>query len=159
MRDRNFIKVFLLFVAAPLTIWLAALSRTVRTWKEYRKAVIVAENLATMPESVPAGRFRSAGNVLSGGRIVDELASQHKEPGIEIIGYAPKRENSASDLSLYSAKLVLKGRYIPLVQTVNSLCATDGFKVTGLKFSLGTPKDAGEKITLEVFLLQIERDE
>ncbi len=147
------IKLVSLFVFLPLFLWVAVLSKTGKQYKEYRKLSITQADMPVRSTSLQL----PAEKILSGEAFVGELDAMSSREGFTIVNYIPSFLKSEAGVSLYSAKLQAKGRFIPLLKLVHFLEEKKGMRLSSLSFLRRNENE--DVVTLEMELIQLVKDE
>lgn len=152
--SQNLIKASVLFVLAPAFIYIPALSKTIRQYREYRQVRQLTENMASDARHETDAGFAP---VLSSGAITETILTDCKKHGISITGYEPDEIDAEDPLRLYSARLDLSGSFIPLIRTMAALSEkTDGVRIAGCSFDTVQKRGKRNTIMLEVELVLLE---
>lgn len=152
--SQNLIKASVLFVLAPAFIYIPALSKTIRQYREYRQVRQLTENMASDARHETDAGFAP---VLSSGAITETILTDCKKHGISITGYEPDEIDAEDPLRLYSARLDLSGNFIPLIKTMAALSRkTDGVRIAACSFETVKKRGKESTIMLEMQLVLLE---
>lgn len=145
------LKLAVLLVGLPIILWLAAFSKTMSLYGEYRNL-----SKSEVADSVSLQRVTvSCENRLAGDCLIREILTGENE--VIINEYAPSVEKSDGGLSIVRARLQLRGRFIPLLKVVHHLENQPEISLADICFSHKTGKDP--LVTLDLDLIQLVGDE
>ena len=108
----SLIKLAALFVFVPLLIYLSAVSRTVRLYREYRQARELSDR-GLSSTGTAAAEIPDYAPVISNGDIVGLLSPICSRNGISIREYIPEEIERERDIWLCHAGIVLSGDVLP----------------------------------------------
>lgn len=145
------LKLAVLLVGLPIILWLAAFSKTMSLYGEYRNL-----SKSEVADSVSLQRFTvSCENRLAGDCLIKGILTGDDD--VVINEYAPSVEKSDGGLSIVRARLQLKGRFIPLLKVVHLLENQPDISLADICFSHKTGKEP--LVTLDLDLIQLVGDE
>ena len=147
------IKLAALLVLLPIFLWVGALSRTAKQYKEYRKWSKVQASAPVRTSSLKL----STEKILGGEEFIGELGTLSSQEGFTIVNYTPALLKADAGISLYSAKLQAKGRFIPLLKLAHFLEEKEGIDLSALAFSRKNERE--NAVTLDIELIQLVKDE
>ena len=145
------LKLTVLIVGLPIILWMAAFSKTLSLYGEYRHL-----SKSETSDSISSQRFAVSGeNRLAGDCLIREILSGDGD--VVINEYAPSVEKSDGGLSIVRARLQLKGRFIPLLEVVHFLENQQDISLADICFSHKSGKEM--LVTLDLDLIQLVSDE
>ena len=145
------LKLTVLIVGLPIILWMAAFSKTLSLYGEYRHL-----SKSETSDSISSQRFAvPAKNRLAGDCLIREILSGDGD--VVINEYAPSVEKSDGGLSIVRARLQLKGRFIPLLEVVHILENQQDISLADICFSHKSEKET--LVTLDLDLIQLVSDE
>jgi len=145
------LKLTVLIVGLPIILWMAAFSKTLSLYGEYRHL-----SKSETSDSISSQRFAvPAKNRLAGDCLIREILSGDGD--VVINEYAPSVEKSDGGLSIVRARLQLKGRFIPLLEVVHFLENQQDISLADICFSHKSGKEM--LVTLDLDLIQLVSDE
>ena len=145
------LKLTVLIVGLPIILWMAAFSKTLSLYGEYRHL-----SKSETSDSISSQRFAvPAKNRLAGDCLIREIRSGDGD--VVINEYAPSVEKSDGGLSIVRARLQLKGRFIPLLEVVHFLENQQDISLADICFSHKSGKEM--LVTLDLDLIQLVSDE
>lgn len=145
------LKLTALIVGLPIILWIAAFSKTLSLYGEYRHL-----SKSETSDSISSQRFAvPAKNRLAGDCLIREILSGDGD--VVINEYAPSVEKSDGGLSIVRARLQLKGRFIPLLEVVHFLENQQDISLADICFSHKSGKEM--LVTLDLDLIQLVSDE
>ncbi len=145
------LKLTALIVGLPVILWIAAFSKTLSLYGEYRRlSKSEATDSVTLQKFAVPDENRLAGDCLIKGILTGE-------DDVVINEYSPSVEKSDGGLSIVRAKLQLKGRFVPLLKVVHLLENQPDISLADICFSHKTGKES--LVTLDLDLIQLVGDE
>lgn len=149
--NQGTLKLTALIVGLPVILWIAAFSKTLSLYGEYRRlSKSEATDSVTLQKFAVSDENRLAGDCLIKGILTGE-------DDVVINEYSPSVEKSDGGLSIVRARLQLKGRFIPLLKVVHLLENQPDISLADICFSHKTGKES--LVTLDLDLIQLVGDE
>lgn len=155
MKSRyTIIKLAVLLIVAPVVIWVAALSKTARLYRDYR-------NLGKSVEAIheEGQRLNLADAVhqdlISDGHILAGIEKQFS--GVSVYSFTPKVEIEEAGLSLVKTKIELKGDYKSLLRVLHGLEEDGNYALSDITFERKDQRE--KKVTLKLTVNQLIRNE
>ena len=152
--DLSWLKLLSLLVLLPLFLWLATLHKTVSQYKELQE-MKKESFLGSHVENDLHPILQK--NLLVGNYLFKEHLNTAVSEGCEIVSFSPSCEKTEGDLSLYHCRVLVKGRFIPLLKLVNSLELEPDLGYAMLRFSRRNEQE--QMISLDIDLIQLACNE
>ena len=152
----SLIKLAALFVFVPLLIYLSAVSRTVRLYREYRQARELSDR-GLSSTGTAATEIPDYAPVISNGDIVGLLSPICSRNGISIREYIPEEIERERDIWLCYAGIVLSGDFSALLETLSFIDKScPGIRITDCSFKTGTKGRTGKTVLMSVNIISLE---
>ena len=147
------LKVVTLLVIAPIVIYSASLSKTVRLWQEYQN---LERNVRDAPTDTSSGEVRASAPLLSTGGILGSVMSSCSSADVSVVSYSPEMEATATGMGLCRAELILSGRFCPLLTVMDSISNLSQIKTASAEFKCDERMRKENRIQLRLELVQLE---
>lgn len=114
------LRLFALLVLLPLTAWTLGIAPTVARWREYRSERTEVRRLQMAQDTLGTSLGLSR-DLLDSGDLLKLAFPPLRSGNIQVELYVPYLTQTRGSLALRSAEIVLRGEYIPLLQTISAL--------------------------------------
>lgn len=151
------IKVTALLIILPFIVWELTLKKTYLLYKESRQMEAKVAAISNTPAR-PLSVITATAPLLSNGKLLEMITRDLKEANIEIVSYQPSLINEENEYKLYAGTMVLRGDFISLVKTIDSIEKKPlPVKLSSAVFSYNPPKGKEARaIELTLIFQQIE---
>lgn len=152
------IKITVLLVLFPLIIWELTLKKTYLLSKEND---LLEVQLMALKDSIPRLTelaLPETTPLLSNAKLLEMITDYLKETNVEIVSYQPSLINEDATYKLYVGILILRGNYINLVKTIDTIEKKKlPVKLSSVRFALNSTKGKGtNRVELTLIFQQIE---
>lgn len=152
------IKITVLLVLFPLIIWELTLKKTYLLSKEND---LLEVQLMALKDSIPRLTelaLPETTPLLSNAKLLEMITDYLKETNVEIVSYQPSLINEDATYKLYVGILILRGNYINLVKTIDTIEKKKlPVKLSSVRFALNSTKGKEtNRVELTLIFQQIE---
>lgn len=159
MKNIGIIKIIALLVLFPLIIWELTLKKTYLLSKENEQLEAQVMAMKNTSPRFAALAMSETSPLISNGKLLEMITDYLKEANVEIVSYQPLLINEDNTYKLYTGTMVLRGNYINLVKTIDTIERKKlPVKLSSARFSLSSAKEKKVANTVELTLIfqQIE---
>lgn len=159
MKNIGIIKIIALLVLFPLIIWELTLKKTYLLSKENEQLEAQVMAMKNTGPRFAALAMSETSPLISNGKLLEMITDYLKEANVEIVSYQPLLINEDNTYKLYTGTMVLRGNYINLVKTIDTIERKKlPVKLSSARFSLSSAKEKKVANTVELTLIfqQIE---
>lgn len=157
-KNIGIIKIIGLLILFPLTVWELALKKTYLLYKENKQMAKLVIAVDTIQANSSISIISATDPLLSNGKILEQITDYLKDANTEIASYQPSLINENDSYKLYAGTMVLRGNFIGLVKTMNSIERMKlPIKLSSACFSYYPAKEkASNTIELTLIFQQVE---
>ena len=119
-RYEGVIKLSVLLIIVPLFAYKLGVSRTVSQWRKYRSDQSQIRLLESM-DNVPKVSTTQHSDLLNSGDLLKIISPNIEKNGLSVDLYIPYLTDTSGITILRSAEIVLRGGFIPLLETIHAL--------------------------------------
>lgn len=158
-KNIGIIKIIALLVLFPLIIWELTLKKTYLLSKENEQLEAQVMAMKNTGPRFAELAMSETSPLISNGKLLEMITDYLKEANVEIVSYQPSLINEDKTYKLYAGTMVLRGNYINLVKTIDTIERKKlPVKLSSARFSLSSAKGRKVANTVELTLIfqQIE---
>lgn len=131
-------KLISLLVILPLFLWFTTLNRTVLQYKELHELKNEHGRTSQGEDEI---LITPKINLLTGAYLFNNYLGAATSEGCDIVSFTPSCDDTEGNLSLYRCRVLVKGRFIPLLRLVNHLEEESDIEYAMLRFSCKPEKE------------------